>query len=144
MAWIIFCLLIWTAAIIIIPKRQWQRLWPAGIVAIIVMYLLDTTLVGLQAYSFKGSPINLQGVPLFYFASAMPLGIILVNFGPQKRWVKVVYLLLIDALFLTAELIMNITGNFSYLNWSPDKSLLLNLLGFIVIIWISELIIIKN
>ncbi|GBF33506.1 hypothetical protein DCCM_2608 [Desulfocucumis palustris] len=144
MGWLIYGILAWLTALIIIPLREWKKLWPAGIIAMSILYAIDSTLAGLGAFQFTHSDVKVSGLPVPYWLSYFPGGIVFVYYCPPIRWWKLIYILSAAAILLALELIMLRLGYFHHLNWNPFKSYILNAGGFIATLWLTQWLGITN
>ena len=138
MVWIIFLIIACLTALILTPIKKWKRLWPAGITGLILLYLIDSTFVRLEAYSYTFSNSLPSGIPTFFWLSSFPGGMILAYYYPQrKRW-QFPYILVAAAIFLVMELVMYWLSYFHYNKWNPVNSYFLNVIGFTVVLHLSE------
>ncbi|WP_307403119.1 CBO0543 family protein [Desulfofundulus luciae] len=133
--WFVFSL---GLSILAVGKKGWLQFWPVGLVALAVAYILDSTLIDLGAFSYHYGVPALGGLPLLYLLSVFPNGIILSRFYPSRRRLRLPYVLVVAALFLFVERLMFITGNFRYLHWTLEYSLMLNVTGMILVLWLGE------
>lgn len=131
--------IIFLAVLFTIPSAQIPRLWPVGVISMIVLYAIDSTLIGLGAFSYSFGNPGLAGIPLIYWLSSFPGGLLLVYLYPEKPKQQLPYIMLASAVFLAAEMVMSRLGYFLYLNWNSFYSYLLNVGGFIIVIWLSQL-----
>ncbi len=138
MGWLVFGIIAWLTALILVPLRQWKRLWPAGIIAMSVLYAIDSTLVGLGAFQFTNSNVWVSGLPAPYWLGYFPGGVLFAYYCPQIRWWELIYILFMAAILLVMELIMLGLGYFHHLNWNPVKSYILNVGGFTVTLWLIQ------
>lgn len=138
MGWIIFFGVSGLAFLVLVPFRQWKRLWSAGIVAMILLYPIDSAFIGLGAFSYKYGNSILSGLPMFYWLSSFFGGILLVYYYPEKKKWQLPYLILTAGIFLFMELIMYWVGYFHYNKWSPVRSYFLDFIGFSSILWIVQ------
>lgn len=139
MAWIILCAAAWLAALLLIPKDSFRRLWPAGIISMLVLYFIDTTLIRLGAFSYNGSPF-FSDIPVFYWTSSFPGGLLLAYFYPAVKRLRLPYVAGAAAVFLVLELIMKRLGYINYLNWNTLYSFFLDVGGFIIVLWLSRVL----
>ncbi len=138
MGWLIFMIVVWTVALAFVPLKHWKKTWPIGIVAMAVVYLLDSAMIYLGAFKFWHGSIYLSGLPLLYWLSYFPGGIIFDYLRPNKHIWRLVYILVIPAVYLMIELVMVYSGYFQYINWSAFMSYLLNVVGFTLMMWFAE------
>ncbi|MBE3585181.1 hypothetical protein [Desulfofundulus thermocisternus] len=139
MAWLVLFLVSFFMSALLVGKKGWVLLWPMGLVALVVVYVLDVTLIRLGAFTYKfGLPI-LGGLPPLYFLSGLFNGVTVARFYPARRWLRLPYIILLSAAYLLVEWLMIITGNFSHANnWSFWRSLGLNVTGFTLLFWLGE------
>lgn len=139
MTWLIFLVLSWGLALLLIRPHQLNSLWPGGVVAIIVTLLLDSTLIKLGAFRFNHPFVDIGGVPLFYLLANFANGMTLVRLVPTQGILQPIITVLLALLFLLAELVALNFGYFTYLNWSLWHSLALNIFGFVTVLWVTRL-----
>jgi MFS superfamily sulfate permease-like transporter len=138
LAWLIWFVFSLGLSILAAGKKGWLQFWPVGLVALVVVYVLDSALVNLGAFSYRYGVPALGGLPLLYFLSVFPNGIILARFYPPRRRLRLPYVLVVAALFLFVERLMIITGNFRHLHWTLEYSLVLNVIGMVLVLWLGE------
>ena len=138
MGWFIFMILAWSAALLLVPIRHWKRHWPVGIFGMASIYAIDSTLIYLHAFSFYYRGISVSGLPLHFWLSYLPGGIIFDYFIPPDNIRKPLYIMVAAALLLAIEIAMIYTGYFQHINWNAYRSHLLNVGGFIIIMWFAE------
>lgn len=138
MAWIIFFCISIITVFLLIPLEELPLLCPAGIIGLILGYIIDNALVSLGAFSFKYPNALLSGIPLFYWLSSFSGGVLLFYYYPEKPSMQFGYIVLASVLLLGMELIMYKIHYFFYHNWNPIKSLVLNIFGFTITIRFVE------
>ncbi|MGB9804187.1 MAG: hypothetical protein ACPLUI_10300, partial [Desulfofundulus sp.] len=69
MAWLVWFLFTLGSSFLAAGKKGWLQFWPVGLVALVVVYVLDSTLVDLGAYSYRNGVPALGGMPWLYFLS---------------------------------------------------------------------------
>lgn len=136
--WLVFFITAYLAAFITVPVKEWRRLWPAGIITVVLLYMIDSTFIKLGAFSYTTVFSFPPGIPVLYLASSFGGGIILSYLNPgKKRWI-LPYIILAAAVFVFFELIMSWLGSFHYKQWSPLNSLFLDIVGFSAVLWLSQ------
>ncbi|SHK00793.1 hypothetical protein [Desulforamulus aeronauticus] len=141
MGWIVFFFAAWLLALLLVPIKEWRKLWPAGIVGLILLYLIDILLIKLGAISYRTDHTllyKLVGLPTFYWTSAFPAAMILVYHYPSQNWQRVLYILFTAGLFLGLEIIMGWLGYFYPRQWSSVIAYCLDVGGFLVVISLSR------
>ncbi len=136
MGWIIFFISSIVIFIITKPFKNWGNLWYAGIISLPVLYIIDSVLISLGAFSFQYPNPVIGELPTLYWLSSFFGGIILVKYFPKKNVWRFPYITFSAFLFLILELVMCFLGYFNYHNWKPINSFFLNISGFIIVIWI--------
>lgn len=138
MTWLIYFIVSAGITLIFVPVRHWLRLWPAGFAGILLLYLIDSTLVGLGAYSYSHGLSILSGLPVLYLLSGYPQGIFLAYFYPEKRFRQLPYVMLMAAGLLVLEIITLFTGDFAHHQWNLARSYLLDVFGLTVLSTLSR------
>jgi hypothetical protein len=115
-------------------------MWPAGMAAVIVTIMLDTSLVELGAFKFSDDLFyQYRGVPLLYIFANFASGMILARLVPADGILKPIITVGLAAVFLLMEWIAIMLGYFEHLNWSLLRGLGLNIIGFIAVLWVADL-----
>lgn len=138
MGWIIFAIILWLAALILVPLKQWKKSWPMGVFGLVSLFVIDDTLAILEAFRFFHGIFYLSNLPLFYILAYFPGGIFFDHFRPHRHMWRLFYIIAFAAVYLGVELFMIYIGYFQHLNWNAWKSLLLNLFGFTISMWFAE------
>lgn len=136
MYWIVFFITACLLTFIFVPLKEWASLWPAGLITLFLLYAIDSVLISLNAFSYSFPSALLHGLPVFYWLSGFPGGVLLMRLYPSKKLNKLLHLLLSAALFLLLELISLKSGNFEHHHWNLINSYFLNVFGFTNLIWL--------
>ncbi len=136
--WKLFFLVSLLATVIFVPLSDWEKLWPVGLLAIVVIYLIDSVLIKLGAFKYSLGSSILSGIPFFYLLSGFNGGVLFVSLLPDSSMWQLPYILAAAVIFLFLEYIMVVLGYFHYLKWNPFKSYVLNIFGFIVVVWLAQ------
>lgn len=137
-SWVGLLTLLWIGALLIIKKKQWRKLWPAALLGVAVLYIIDSTLIGLGAFRYSGGGVEFSGLPLVYLAAMLGGGPLAVHFYPGTNAAKIIYVLFLSGIFLIAEWIFILTGAMVHENWTLLHSYFLNIFGFVAVLWFSE------
>lgn len=127
MEWVIFGGVAWVLTMLLVPLKRRKILWPLGLIGMLLIYIIDSTLIGLRAFSYSDGMAKISGLPFFYWLSSFPGGILLGYYCPSEPWPRAIYILLAALFFLALELIMFLLGYFFYINWTPVNSYILNI-----------------
>lgn len=138
MGWVIFMIVVWAVVLAFVPLKQWKKSWTIGITAMVVVFILDNALVYLGAFKYWHGVAYLSGLPFFYWLSYFPGGIMFDRLRPHKHIWRLAYIIISAAAYLMLELVMVYFGYFQYLNWNVFMALLLNVVGFTMMMWFAE------
>lgn len=138
MGWWIFFLIVFTTTLLLVPKDSWKRLFFAGIAGLFIVLPIDSTLVTLGAFKFNFNELNVLGLPLPYWISYIPGGILFAHFHPTKWLQRLLYIIFSAASYALIEFITMQSGLFQHLNWNILNSFILNILGFTTLTWFIE------
>lgn len=138
MEWLVFGGVAWLTGLLLVPIKYWKKLWPLGMAGMMVIFPIDTTLIDLGAIDFSSGAEKIFSLPISYWLSYIPGGILFGYYCPIGRWQKFIYILIVAFVFLIIELIMVWLGYFYHLNWNPVKSYLLNVGGFTIMLSLAE------
>ncbi|MTI81060.1 MAG: hypothetical protein FH758_09265 [Firmicutes bacterium] len=140
MPWLILMLVSWSLALVVVRKPGIKKMWPAGLAAVVVTLLADTTLVNLGAFRFNNTMYDFKGVPLFYIIGNFANGMLLARIVPADGILKPVLTVSLAAAFLFLEWGAIQLGYFQYFNWSYLHSLGLNIIGLIAVLWVADIL----
>lgn len=138
MAWVIFLISAYIAAFILVPANEWKRLWPAGIITCVLLYMIDSTFIRLGAFSYSLGFLITPGIPVLYLISSIAGGILLAYLFPEKKLWQLAFILISAAVFLFMELVMHWLGYFQYDQWRLLNSYFLNIIGFSAVLRLSQ------
>ena len=136
--WVVLFFVAWLVVLFLIPVQKLKRLWPAGLVGLAAVYAIDSTFIGLGAYSYSSAGPALSGIPVFYLLSIVAGSILLAYFRPNGSWKQLLFVLGMALGFLLIETAMVALRYFHYLSWSTGRSFLLDVAGFIMVLWLAE------
>jgi len=137
--WAVLCFTAWFLMLILVPLRELKRLWPAAIIGMAAVYAVDSTLIGLGAFSYARAGPALSGVPLFYLLSVAAATVPLAYHYPDGARRQAVFVAAAALVFLLVEAAMVALRYFHHLSWSLWRSYLLDVGGFIVVLWLARL-----
>lgn len=134
MGWIVFFLVAYILLFILVPLNKCKNYFPFGLISIIILYLIDSTLINLGAFSYSFGNAKLYELPTLYLISGFSGGILFIHFLPLKDNLQFPYIFLASAILLVLELIMYWLKYFHYHNWTPFRSYFLNIFSFCVVL----------
>ena len=138
MGWVIYFAITFSVMLVAVPFKRIREYWLAGVVGIVVIFVLDSTLIKLNAYSFSKAYIYIKGIPLLYMLTAFPGGVIFLWIYEQANKYKFLTMLFISYLFLIIEFIMIKTKYFHHIRWDGGNSFFLNITGFVLTLWLYK------
>lgn len=115
MGWWIFFTAASAAAIIFVPIHKWKRLFIAGIIGMLIVLPIDSILAALGAFRFDFTGPTVARLPLPYWISYFPGGILVAHFRPAMRMQRLMYIISAAALYAFIELITIKAGLFHHL-----------------------------
>lgn len=134
----IFLIFTYIAAFIVVPAKEWKRLWPAGIITCVLLYMIDSTFIRLGAFSYCPGFSITPGIPVLYLVSSIGGGIVLAYLLPERKLWQLAFIFISAAVFLFMELVMHWLGYFQYNEWRPLNSYFLNVVGFSAVLLLSQ------
>ncbi|PAB59248.1 hypothetical protein CCE28_10300 [Anaeromicrobium sediminis] len=138
MGWFVFCAIAYAIVLFLIPLNKFKYLLPIGLISMVILYLIDSTLIRLGAFSYSFPNPILGGLPTLYLLSGFAGGVFLVYFLPlRKRW-QSPYILLASLIFLIIEFLMIHLNYFHHHKWNGLNSYVLNIFGFIIVLWFAQ------
>lgn len=125
-------------SIILVPIKEWKRLWVAGIIGLITILPIDSTLTSLGAFEYVFSGFRVFGLPWLYWLSYFFGGLLFAYYRPFEKWNRLFYVLGFAFLLWLIEVITVLTGIFQHLQWNLLRSFVLDIFGFVFILWVFE------
>jgi len=98
MGWVIFFVFSVMISILCISFKKWKYYWSAGMITLIILYAIDSTLIELGAFSYRYPNPLIGNLPILYWLSGFFGGAILVYFYPEGKQFQFPYLL--NSIFL--------------------------------------------
>ncbi len=139
--WILFAVVVWAIAIILVKWDNFKRLWLAGIVGMAVALVIDSVLGNGGLYTYHYGGISLYGVPVFYILALYAGSIFVIHFYPWGNMGRgFLFFILANAIFLFFEFLTSLIGVFEHLQWSFIHSFILNFIGFLVTVYVYALL----
>ncbi|MTI49802.1 hypothetical protein [Sporosalibacterium faouarense] len=138
MVWLIFAFIVYSAMFLLVPLKKIKRTWFCGLISLIILLIIDNTFINLGAFEYINMKWIIWHIPLFYWLSGFPAGIILFHFYPKKVFWQLPYIVFMTLIFLAIEFLMIWLGYFEHINWSGINSFVLNICGFIITIWNTQ------
>lgn len=117
--------------------RHFKRLWIMGAVSMVFAYTIDSTFIGLGAYSYICPTPFLSGIPLDFLLSSFMFGILFAHYYPTTKTLQLPYILLAAAISLLIEIASKQLGYITYIHWNLVKTYILDTFGFMAMSWVG-------
>jgi hypothetical protein len=122
MGWVLLAVIVWAAAFLAIPQKDFRRLVPFGVVAgfglALLVNIMGSSIFGLWGFREVVWPI--LGVPFWAVLAWVPAAVAFVYFLPDASLPRLGWLLLFPAAFTAIDFIFLRAGLFFF---SPDWNL---------------------
>ena len=138
MVWVIYFVIAMFATTVLTRFKNIKRLWVMGLATMLFLYIIDSTLMDIGAYTYHDSNFIFGGLPIFYLLAGFPGGILFAYFYPANRKLQFPYVLLAVAIFILMEIIIKWFGYIEYIKWNIVHSIFLDILGFMAILWLGQ------
>lgn len=138
MEWIILFAVSW---ILFFLFANWKKvkfnIW-GGLVAALMQICVDTNAISHNFYVINRPGVSFLGSSLFFITGpVLVMGILISQYHPKGRWLRVINVIMFTALYSLQEFLLLKTGALAYNEWNFIDSLLVNVAAMIVISWFS-------
>jgi len=145
MEWVILFVMSWIIFFVFIDFRQLKRNIWGGILAAVLQLVTDTQAINQGLYTVNEPVISIMGSSLFFTAGPVfTVGTLFSQLHPKKRWLRIVNIFAISALFFLQEILLILSGNLAYTNWHFTSSFFINVCVMIVLSWFSIVVLDKK
>ena len=133
---LIWAVVLWAAVLLLIPFKRIRVLWPAAVIGLIWLFLVNYAMVSMDYYKFTKYLIQIGGVPLFQVIGGAAGGLLLINWLPRKPFYKIPYLLAFCVLLSISEWIYVQYTAFQYVKWDAFTSFQSSVAALAIYIWV--------
>ena len=135
----IFAVLMWVVVFILIKPKRVLELLPTGIIAAILLFVVQLVLISLNLIKFGKGWILVSGVPLFNPIWGAAAGIIIMNYMKDDFSKKIPILIFFSAVSEIAAYIAIVVGNISFVGqYSVFYDYILSFAMLLIFTQISE------
>ena len=145
MEWIILFIVSWVLFLLLVKWKELRlNIW-GGILAVLYQLFVDTTSISHGLYKINNAVVNLWGSSLlFVFGPVFTVGVLLAQLHPHKRFLRILNVVVLTALYSLQELLLLIRGNVVYTNWSYTSSVFENITVMVALSWFAIVVLNKN
>ena len=135
---VVFMIIVWAYIFVFIKPNRIKDLLPIGIIALIVIFIIEEFVISLKLYQFNKPLINVLGTPFFNLIWGAGSGIVFMNYM-KKEFLKQIPIVLFFALLtLGFEYIAEIAGVASHHgNYKEIHQFFIDFLALLLVKWIS-------
>lgn len=139
MHWIIIFVVSWILFVLLIDWRQLKYNMWGGILAFVLATMIDYFGTHIGLYKFYNVILPWFGCSVFYkFGPIICVGILFTQRVPDNKWLQIVNVIFVSAMFLFLEQLLVTAGDMKYMQWGIFGSIIINLYAFISLTWISN------
>lgn len=139
MIWLVYAIIVWGLAILLVRPIKIKQYWKAGLVSLAVTLFVDSNALALELYTFHKQWINIGGLPIFYLLASIPLGIMVVCFVPIKRKNQLLYVVWVALALTVIQFIMLSYDAISYQNWGLIFSFEIYMVVVVLILTLNQM-----
>ena len=145
MEWVILFAISW---VLFLTLADWKMLkkniW-CGLLAMALQTAVDSQAINHGFYSIQKAVVQIKGSSFFFVAGPIfVIGTLLAQFHPAKNWVRVLYVIVIAALFSAQEYFLIIRDVLVYHNWKFTISVVVNISAMTTLSWFSMVVLNKR
>lgn len=139
MPWVISFFISWILFFILVDYKTLKfNIW-GGISALILASIVDWGGQKLNLYQFYDVIIPWAGCSAFYkFGPIFTMGTLFSQSIPKKLWMQILNILVFSLLYLFLEALIINTGTAEYIHWHILASLLINMLTFGTLTYLTQ------
>lgn len=136
---VIYAVIVWAAALIIIKPKRIVDLWPISILAALVLFGAELFFTTLDQFKFNNPLLPIAGIPLFHLIWGAGSGLVFIYFMKKEFGKKLVIILVftifveIFRYFATQVGNHSMFGNFDLVHHFVENFIVLSFLA-----WVSE------
>lgn len=135
----IYAVVTWVAVFILVKPQRIKELLPVGIIAGIILFVVQLILISLSLIQFNKGWIMVSGVPLLNPLWGAAAGILLMNYMKEEFSKKFPLLVLFTVIVEIAAYIAIKVGNMSFLgNYNALFDSVINLVMLLLLTQFSE------
>ena len=145
MEWIILFVISWILFFLLIDLKKLKTNIYCGVLAMAMQIFVDHQFIALKLYDTKDRIINVFGSSLFFVCGPIfVMGTLLAQYHPQKRYLRIIHVIVISALFSIQEILILNRNALVYLNWHQIDSVGINVGAMALLSWFSIVVLKKE
>lgn len=139
MTHIVIAAISWIAVFFIVGSR-FLAFWKAGLIAVVLVVLVDWVGTGQNLYVYPGGLFYIGKLPLFHIINAYALAILYLNWLPAAWKKRALYTIYVSALLLAVDAAGFKAGAIAYPGWELWYSYFLLVSGLLLAVFISDIL----
>lgn len=145
MEWIIIFIVSWILFLLLIDWTELKvNIW-SGIMAVVLQLAIDAQAISHSWYKINRGVLWLFGSSLFFvMGPVLVIGVLIAQYHPIKRWMRIVNVFVLAALFSIYELLVLARKALVYTDWHHLESLVVNLSAMVILSWFSIVVLDKK
>lgn len=145
MEWIVRFIAVWVLFFLLINWKELKvNIW-CGIFSIAIQIFLDTVLIMNNVYKISDPIISVLGSSVFFILGPVfVIGVLISQYQPRKRWMQILYVFLLAAVYDLEEYLLTIREELIYVNWNIMSSIIINFILMMSLSWFSIVVLRKG
>lgn len=136
---IIYAILVWGFLLIFIKPQRIKELWPAALLAVVLLFATEYFLISLKLYKFNNPGISLGGIPLFHLLWGAGGGIVFTHYIKKAFTDKILMILLFTAIVVSLEAVVELVGAASHLGrFTQVHEAFLDIILLSAFVWVID------
>jgi hypothetical protein len=138
MEWIILFIVSWLLFFLMVDWNSLKKNMFCGLFSMLLQLCVDHYFIVLKLYVIKKPIIDLLGTSLFFVCGPIfVVGTLLAQYQPKKKYLRIINLIVLSALFSVQEILLLSRNMLVYLNWHHIESIEINVFAIGLISWFS-------
>ncbi len=141
MEWIVSFAASWILFVFLVDLKKLKvNIW-CGILSILFQMSVDIIYINHGYYKITNPVVPVFGSSLFFMLGPVfVIGILLAQFHPSKKWMRLLYVLLLSIFGDFEEHFLTMRNALVYTNWSFAASAVINLIVMVALSWFAIVI----
>lgn len=135
---VFFSILIWLYAFIFVKPARIKQLFPAGLLAALVLYCTAFFFGTLGAYGFINPFLPVLGIPFFLIVWGFGVGIVLMHYMPKEISKKLIVIAIFTLISRLADYLALLTGYHIHYNFKWYNVIIQDFVAISLVVFLSE------
>lgn len=145
MDWVILFSVSWSIFIVLKGWKNFKTTVWSGITASALQLMIDTNAMSHHAYKINRAIIPILGSSGFFvLGPVFVIGVLMSKYHPKKRWMRIVNVFVLSALYSSQELLLLATKALEYTDWHFFDSVIVNTAAITILSWFNIVVLNKN